>query len=104
MAALEHNDGYTFDDIAGFIASGVMQLWPARRGCMVTEIIQYPRKRVLGIVLAAGDLDQLQDMGPDVAEWAKAQGCASAMLFGRVGWQRALPDWTVRAVIMERKI
>ena len=88
-AALAHGGGtHTFEDIAEGIANGRMQFWPAPRGCLITELIVYPRKRVLNVFLGGGDLDQLVDMHDAVAAWAKAQGCDAATINGRPGWQR----------------
>ena len=90
-AALEYSgDTHTFDDIVEGLAEGRMQLWPAPRGCMVTEIVIYPRKKVLNIFLAGGELDQLLDMNSDMNAWAKQQGCTGGTLTGRVGWKKVL--------------
>lgn len=90
-AALEYSGGtHSFDDIAQGIASGHMQLWPAPRGCAVTQLVVYPQKDVLHIFLAGGELDQLLDGLQDAAAWGRAQGCKSVTLSGRLGWQRAL--------------
>ena len=38
--ALEYSGGtHTFDDVAQCILDGKLQLWPAERGCAVTEIV-----------------------------------------------------------------
>tara|TARA_B100000575_G_C23143794_1_gene666969 strand:- start:1635 stop:2006 length:372 start_codon:yes stop_codon:yes gene_type:complete len=90
-AALEYSGGtHTFDDVKENIIKGIMQLWPSPRGCIVTEIVIYPRKRVLNVFLAGGELDQILDMDSDVKAWAKAQGCVEARMSGRVGWQKPL--------------
>ena len=67
-----------------------MQLWPAPRGCIVTEIVVYPRKKVLNVFLAGGELDQILDMNNDVKAWALAQGCENATMTGRFGWKKPL--------------
>lgn len=106
-AALDHAGGsHTFEDVVELVRSGHAQLWPAPRGCAVTEIVVYPRKRVLHIFLAGGELDQLKDMFGDAAAWAKAQGCDAMSLSGRVGWSRAMASdgWTTQAVVMERTL
>lgn len=88
-AALEYSGGtHEWQDIVDGIKSGHMQLWPAPRGCLVTEITVYPRKRVLHVFLGGGELDQLIDMHADVEAWGKAQGCAGATIIGRPGWER----------------
>ena len=49
-AALEYSGGtHTFEDISEGIQDGRMQLWPATRGCIVTEIVVYPRKKYLNV-------------------------------------------------------
>lgn len=106
-AALEYSGGsHTFDDIVDLVRSGKAQLWPAPRGCAVTEIVVYPQKRVLHLFLAGGELDQLRDMFNDAADWGRAQGCEAMTLSGRVGWSRVMrPDgWRQTAVVMERAI
>ena len=58
--ALQYSGGtHTVDDVIERIMSGHLQLWPAERGCAVTEIVVYPRKKVLHVFLAAGEMDQI---------------------------------------------
>jgi len=105
--ALEYSAGtHTFDDVLDGIRAGRMQLWPAERGCAVTEIVVYPQKKVLHVFLAAGEMDQLFDMIDEAAEWGRRQGCTSMSLAGRLGWQRAMKPlgWEAKMVVMERGI
>lgn len=106
-AALEYAGGtHTFDDVVDGIVSGRMQLWPAPRGCAVTEIVVYPKKKVLHVFLAGGEMDQLFDMIDGAAEWGRAQGCTSMTLAGRLGWQRAMKPlgWDAKMIVMEKEI
>ena len=49
--ALQYCNGtHEFEDIVKAIAESSMQFWPAPRGCMVTEIVVYPRKKVINIL------------------------------------------------------
>ena len=88
-------DTHEIIDVFHAIIRGDMQLWAAEQGCLVTEIIVYPRKKVLHIFLAGGKLECLTDMHNDVIEWAKLQGCSALTLSGRMGWKKALErfDW-----------
>jgi hypothetical protein len=89
--ALKYCNGtHLFEDVVQSIAESRMQLWAAPKGCMVTEIVVYPRKKVLNIFLAGGELDQLIDMNDDMLEWAKMQGCTGGTMTGRVGWKKVL--------------
>ena len=106
-AALEYSGGtHNFDDIADGIRSGHMQIWPTDKACAVTEIALYPRKKVLHVFLAAGDLDQITDAIDAVADWGKAQGCESLTMNGRHGWQRVLKKrgWASTMTKMERSL
>ena len=90
-AALEYSGGtHEFEDVAKGIIEGRMQLWPSPRGCIVTEIVVYPKKKVLNVFLGGGELDQILDMHENVIEWAKAQGCECLMMTGRFGWKKPL--------------
>ena len=90
-AALSYSGGtHTFNDIVDGLSRGVLQLWPTPRGCIVTEIVVYPQKKVLNIFLGGGELDQILDMHNDVIEWAKAQGCVALSMSGRPGWKKPL--------------
>tara|TARA_B100000965_G_scaffold215869_1_gene180518 strand:- start:8996 stop:9370 length:375 start_codon:yes stop_codon:yes gene_type:complete len=89
--ALVYSNGtHNFDDVVLGIAESRMQLWAAPKGCIVTEIVVYPQKKVLNLFLAGGDLEQLKDMNTDITTWAKAHGCTGGMLTGRLGWKKAL--------------
>ena len=106
-AALEYSGGtHTFDDVVDGVTSGRMQLWPAPRGCAVTEIVLYPRKKVLHVFLAGGDMDQILDMIDSAAAWGRTQDCTALTLAGRLGWQRVLDKhgFTPVLVTMERNI
>lgn len=104
-AALDYSGGtHTFEDIAHGIKTGHMQLWPAEKACAVTEIVVYPRKKVLHVFLAAGDLDQITDAIDAVAAWGIQNGCESMTMNGRHGWKRVLGNkgWTPVMTVMER--
>ena len=106
-AALEYCGGtHEFEDIVDNIANCRMQLWPAERGCIVTEIVVYPRKKVINIFLAGGELDQILDMDADVKAWAKEQGCTGATMAGRIGWKKPLKalNWEFQLASFAKEI
>lgn len=86
------------------ILDGRLQLWPAPRGMAITEIIVYPKKKVLHCFLAGGDLDQIIDMIDSAIAWGKTQGCEALTLSGRMGWQKVLAKYGFKPVLitMER--
>ena len=106
-AALVHCNGtHEWDDIVAGIASSKMQLWAAPRGCIVTEIVVYPRKKVINIFLAGGELDQIMDMEHDIGQWAKSHGCTGGMMTGRLGWKKPLTEngWKLQHVSFHKEI
>jgi len=106
-AALEYSGGtHDYFDVCQAVFTGKMQLWAAEKGCMVTEIVVYPKKKVLHIFLAGGELDQILDMEESLIKWAKLQGCESLSLAGRKGWIKALAnrDWQYSHAIVSKEI
>jgi hypothetical protein len=104
-AALAYGgETHIFEDVVEMVDTGKAQLWPAPRGVAITEIIVYPRKRVLHCFLASGEMDQIIDMIDSAINWGRTQGCTSLTLSGRIGWQRVLNKHGFKAVLvtMER--
>jgi hypothetical protein len=96
-AALEYSGGtHEWSDIVEGIHSLRYQFWPAERGCAVTEIILFPKKKIFHVFLAGGEMDQIVDMNDSAAQFAKAQGCDGMSIAGRKGWSRVLKNegWT----------
>jgi hypothetical protein len=106
-AAMEYSGGtHEFEDIVHALIEGRMQFWPAPEGCAITEILCYPRKKVLHVFLAGGEMDQLIDMIEGAAAWGRGQGCSGMTMAGRLGWERVLnkSGWKRSMVVMERGI
>ena len=96
---------HSFIDVAEKVVSGHLQLWSAEKGCVVTEIIVYPNKKVLHFFLAGGKLEQITDMQDDIVKWAKAQGCVEMSLAGRLGWKKVFQDdgWKENHIFLEKE-
>ena len=68
------------------------QFWCSPDSFVVTEIVDYPLKRVLRVALAGGELaDILACFHDQVLAWGREQGCVEAEFNGRLGWHRCLP-------------
>lgn len=88
-AALEYSGGtHLFEDIEHLVSTGDLQAWFAPNSIIVTELIEYPRKRVCSVFLAGGDARELEAITPLVEQWAITKGCNMAQLIGRRGWSR----------------
>ena len=89
--ALEYSGGtHEWEDIAEGVYSNRMQLWANARGTAITEIVKYPRKTVLNVFIAGGDMDQLLEMLESAKHWGRLQGCDTIAMSGRHGWLRVL--------------
>lgn len=105
--ALEYAGGtHTIEDLLDQIKRGDAQLWTSENACIVTEVQDFPRKRVLHFWLAAGGLHPVIALSRDVLDWSKSIGCASATLTGRRGWEKVLASegWSPMLYTMGREV
>lgn len=106
-AALEHGDGgFSFEDIVQAVEDGVFQFWPGVDSVILTEIIEHPRRRVVNIVAAGGNLREIEAMIPQLHQWAKTHGCVEAVFVGRKGWERTFltrTGWTKDDAVIFRR-
>ena len=98
--ALRHAEGELQpEDIKKHLDSGDLRLWVALKdkdviASMVTEIIQYPRKRIVRVITLAGkDMNLWYDFLPMVEGYAIRNGCSSLEAWTRRGMTRKLKDW-----------
>lgn len=84
--------GHQWTDIVGKIASSYAQLWDYGRAMLVTEVTIDDKCHIL---LAGGSdaRDWIGSAEAELAEWARAHGCAALSLRGRRGWAKLLPHW-----------
>jgi hypothetical protein len=92
--ALEYDDCHEMQDIADAIADGSMQLWSGTNGAMVTQVQDYPRKRVLHVWWAGGELQTILELIPHIEQFAKDIGCKKITCTGRRGWERVFKHWS----------
>ena len=99
--ALDRSGTHRMQDIEAGVEAGRFQLWVKPQMVGITEIIDFPLKRVLHIFLVGGNLEQIKSMHDEVWAWAQAQGCSEMTLSGRPGWSKALKDgWEVHDYLM----
>ena len=88
-SAIPYTNGtHTLDDVCLAILSGKLKLWTALGACIVSEFVQYPRKRFLHYFLIAGDLNEIIAMQPDIIEFARKNNCDAISGLGRPGWEK----------------
>ena len=85
-------------DIRRALGSRDAQLWCFKANAdapisavAVTEIVNYPRRRVLRIRICTGeDRERWQAGLLALEDWARGQGCAGCEFIARPGWGRVL--------------
>jgi hypothetical protein len=87
---------HTLDDIVDLIRDGHMQSFCEGETWAITQIIEFPQKRILEIFLVVGDMPEAEALHDQVIAFAKAHQCSLVRCFGRHGWAKwAVPrGWT----------
>jgi hypothetical protein len=102
-AALKEGGAGTHDfaDIVAGVMDGSFQFWVSKfhNSSMVTTIVVYPRKSVLQVFLAEGDVADIKSMYEGVVGWANQQGIHTFMLTGRFGWLAALREYNANVQV-----
>ena len=98
--ALSHAEGELIpSDIRKHLDTGDLRLWVALEdkdiiASMVTEIIQYPRKKIVRVITVAGkDMSMWYEFLPMLEGYAVRNGCSSLEAWTRKGMTRKLKDW-----------
>jgi hypothetical protein len=87
--ALDYQGGlYALSDILERIASGTMQSWVQGNSWAVTQISIYPRRRLLEIVAAVGDLKDCRILHGKILAFAREMNVDLIAAYGRRGWAR----------------
>lgn len=85
-------DTHTVDDIRQAVARGNMQCFVRGDSFIVTEVNEYPRKRVLNVFLAVGEMDDINSLlMSEVKQFAKEAECHAMQGYCRPGWKKVLP-------------
>lgn len=72
----------------------------------VTEIALHVNHKVARVWIFAA-IDAPSWIANDleyIEAWAKAEGCTELEMSGRLGWQRRLPGWRAREVVMTKEL
>jgi len=99
-------DTHTVEDVMQQILSGEAKLWWSDEALIVTEVVDTPQVRLLRFWLATGKLSSVLELSERICEWGRQLGCERAVLAGRKGWVKVLPDlgWRPTTVHMEKEL
>lgn len=102
----------TEGDVKGFVKAGKWQLWigwtpdyDARLVC-TTDVFEYPggTKILRFNGLGGADLADAKDCFNLILEWGRHNGCSTAEIWGRKGFERVFPDWEPKQVLLEKSL
>ena len=112
-AALKHSEGEVIpEDLVKPIKIGKMQLWVALSdgviAAMITEIVVYPRKRVLRVITIAGKdghgMSKWYGFLPLVEGFALSNNCSSLEAWTRKGMAKKLTDWEHKYMVITKDL
>jgi hypothetical protein len=90
------------------VRNGNALLWLAWDGvevsaAAVTTLDVANGKKFCTIVACGGrDLERWGFLIGDLEKFAKDEGCSSCVIMGRKGWARILPDYHLKAIVLEK--
>jgi len=88
VALLKAGDLLTVDDLRTLAAGGRVQWWGDERVAIGTEVMAYPRRKILNCFMAAGALGDILALQNDVVAFAAGMGCSHMVAHGQPGWGR----------------
>lgn len=97
---------HSMADLVKRVQGGQAQLWVVGEAFIITEIIDYPQKRVLRFWVATGELDACIALSRRIMKWGKRRGCELALLTGRRGWTKPLrkEGWTEKLAVLSQEL
>ena len=73
-------------------------------GICIVEVVDFPRQRKLLVRYVAGESALMIGALSRLEARALAAGCRSIEVYARKGWERLLPGWTRRFVILHKDL
>tara|TARA_R110000851_G_scaffold152505_1_gene294209 strand:- start:16 stop:405 length:390 start_codon:yes stop_codon:yes gene_type:complete len=104
------DDCYTTDDILQGLANNSFQLfisWNNKvESAVVTEVAQYPQKKILRYFLAGGNNlnNWLEPIQETIEKFAKHNNCNSIEVAGRKGWARKLKGYEQKIYLFSKEL
>ena len=98
-----HNS-HSAEDVFAMCQAGDAQFWPFADSVIITEIVNYPKRRVLRFWLAGGNLNTLLKVEPDIVNWSKQYNCNGVEINGRKGWERVLKSYKPSSITLVKEI
>ena len=98
-----------FDMVARAVCNGEMLLWLTWDGtriysATVTQLSVSNGKRFCTIVACGGsEMSRWIHLIDKIEQFARDEGCASIVIIGRLGWQKAMSKYKAKRVTLEKE-
>jgi hypothetical protein len=108
--AMQRGGVSDFEELEQRVWRGQALLWIVWDGekipAAVVTAISIANGRKLCIIVACGGAERARwlHLIDEIESYARDEGCAAMVIVGRRGWERLLPQWRRRAVILERSL
>jgi hypothetical protein len=76
---------HSIRDIVEALKAGQMQAFLNDGAIAITQVVDFPQKRVLEVLWCAGVLDEVMNLKPKLVEFAKEQNCKMGRAYVRPG-------------------
>lgn len=108
--SVERADLGSFAAVEHGVLAGDYLLWLVHDGsrifaAVLTALETTELRTVCNIVACGGsEMNRWLGLLPQIEAYAAAEGCAAVRIIGREGWQRVLPAYRKRRVVLERTL
>ena len=105
--ALRQGGGdHTVEELAEEVRAGRAQCFHNTRAVIFTQIERHRLYSALRVYVAAGALEDVMSLQPELEHVARAEGCDRLVMIGRRGWKSVLPKfgWAETMVVYERPL
>ena len=100
-------DRYAEGELKDNLENGKKQLWLVTEGddIKASVVTQVYKTGICQIVLCAGNgMNEWIHHIKEIEQFGKDNDCTDSEIIGRKGWQKMLPDYKLKAVILRKKL
>ena len=100
-------DTYNWSDVVENVKQGRWYLLSLPNSALLIEFLEYPRKRVLYVLAAGGNLEEIIKSESDVISIGKARKCDSIEFRGRLGFEKVtkkIKGWKKQYTVISKNI
>jgi hypothetical protein len=105
------NPDWTLEQVRTDLKAAKAQAWvlgdgrSAPIGLVITRVENFHETRWGLVWIAAGKgIEHVPMMLGHIERWFKEKGCARSEIAGRKGWERVLPDYGFKAVVLSKEL